>query len=60
MLTRVRDDEDFRVIREGISARQAGCVFCELQEDRIVASNALAIAIRGNYPVTELSGHSRT
>jgi ATP adenylyltransferase len=49
-----RDDEDFRVIREGISARQSGCVFCALEEDRIVASNALAIAIRDNYPVTEL------
>ena len=49
-----RDDEDFRVIREGIKARQAGCVFCALQEDRIVASNVLTNAIRDNYPVTEL------
>ena len=49
-----RDDEDFRVIREGIDARQSGCIFCELSADRVVASNALAIAIRDNYPVTEL------
>ena len=24
-----RDDEDFRVIREGLNARQSGCIFCE-------------------------------
>src|SRR6516164_9949252 len=49
-----RDDEDFRKIREGLSARLSGCVFCELQADRVIASNALALAIRDNYPVTEL------
>jgi ATP adenylyltransferase len=49
-----RDDEDFRKIREGLSARLSGCIFCELQADRVIASNALALAIRDNYPVTEL------
>ena len=49
-----RDDEDFRVIREGLNARQSDCIFCELQADRVIASNALALAIRDNYPVTEL------
>jgi ATP adenylyltransferase len=49
-----RDDEDFRVIREGINARQSDCIFCQLQAERIIASNALALAIRDNYPVTEL------
>jgi ATP adenylyltransferase len=49
-----RDDEDFRLIREGINVRQSGCIFCGLQADRIIASNALALAIRDNYPVTEL------
>ena len=49
-----RDDEDFRKIREGLNARLSGCVFCELQADRVIASNALALAIRDNYPVTEL------
>ena len=49
-----RDDEDFRGIREGLNARQSGCVFCELKGDRVIASNALAQAIRDNYPVTEL------
>jgi diadenosine tetraphosphate (Ap4A) HIT family hydrolase/5-methylcytosine-specific restriction endonuclease McrA len=49
-----RDDEDFRKIREGLNARLSGCIFCELQADRIIASNALALAIRDNYPVTDL------
>ena len=49
-----RDDKDFRMIREGINVRQSGCIFCELPADRIIGSNALAFAIRDNYPVTEL------
>jgi ATP adenylyltransferase len=49
-----RDDEDFRVIREGINARQSGCVFCELPADRIIATNSLAFAMHDNYPVAEL------
>jgi diadenosine tetraphosphate (Ap4A) HIT family hydrolase len=49
-----RDDEDFRVIREGINARQSDCIFCQLQEDRIITSNVLALAIRDNCPVTKL------
>jgi diadenosine tetraphosphate (Ap4A) HIT family hydrolase len=49
-----RDDADFRLIREGINARQSDCIFCELPTDRIIVSNALAFAIRDNYPVTKL------
>jgi ATP adenylyltransferase len=49
-----RDDADFRVIREGINARQSDCIFCNLSADRVIASNALAFAIRDNYPVTQL------
>ena len=49
-----RDDEDFRIIREGINARQSGCIFCEFPAERLISSNALAFAIRDNYPVTEL------
>jgi len=49
-----RDDVDFRVIREGINARQSGCIFCELPLDRVIASNTLAFAVRDNYPVTRL------
>jgi ATP adenylyltransferase len=49
-----RDDADFRVIREKINARQSDCIFCNLSSDRVIASNALAFAIRDNYPVTQL------
>ena len=49
-----RDDEDLRVIREGIKARQSGCIFCELPTHRIIASNTLAFAILDGYPVTQL------
>ena len=49
-----RDDADFRVVREGINTRQPDCIFCNLPGDRIIASNALAFAIRDNYPVTRL------
>src|SRR5262245_28100308 len=49
-----RDDVDFRVIREGINARRSDCVFCNVAEDRIITVNALAFAIRDNYPVTQL------
>jgi diadenosine tetraphosphate (Ap4A) HIT family hydrolase len=49
-----RDDADFRVVREQINARQSDCIFCNLSADRVIASNALAFAIRDNYPVTQL------
>ena len=49
-----RDDKNFRVIREGLAARQPDCIFCKLPADRVIASNSLAFAIRDNYPVTQL------
>jgi diadenosine tetraphosphate (Ap4A) HIT family hydrolase len=49
-----RDDADFRVIRESINVRQPGCIFCEIPDERIIAYNALAFAIRDKFPVTEL------
>jgi ATP adenylyltransferase len=49
-----RDDVDFRIIREGVNARCSGCTFCEIADERVIAFNALAFAIRDKYPVTEL------
>ncbi len=49
-----RDATDFRAIREGLEARAAGCVFCELPAERVVASNTLAVAFRDAFPVTPL------
>ena len=50
----MRDDEDFRAIREGIKCAAIGPFFCQLEAERIIASNALAMAICDDYPVTEL------
>jgi len=49
-----RDDVDFRVVREGMNSRQSDCIFCNLLADRVIASNALAFAIRDDHPVTPL------
>ena len=46
------NDADFRLVRGGKEATRVGCIFCELPEDRIVASNALAVAVRDQHPVT--------
>jgi ATP adenylyltransferase len=42
------------MVRQGLNARQSGCIFCELPANRVIASNTLAFAIRDNYPVTRL------
>ena len=34
--------------------RDAGCIFCEVDSDRIIAENELAYVIRDGYPVTAL------
>jgi ATP adenylyltransferase len=49
-----RDDVDFRVIREGINARQLGCIFCEIPDEHVLTFNVLAVATRDKYPLTEL------
>ena len=55
-MKRDRDDSDFRDIREAYDHRETGCLFCEIDQDRIVAENELAYVIRDGFPVTE--GHS--
>jgi diadenosine tetraphosphate (Ap4A) HIT family hydrolase/5-methylcytosine-specific restriction endonuclease McrA len=49
-----RDATDFRQIREGLTHRMQGCIFCELADARVIASNELAYAIRDASPVTPL------
>ena len=48
-----RDDTDFRGVSESYGKRKAGCLFCEMEEPRVIASNALCYAIRDKFPVTE-------
>src|SRR4030095_14913885 len=50
-MKRDRDDTDFRAIRESYANREPGCLFCEMNRERIVAENELAFAIPDAYPV---------
>ena len=49
-----RDDTDFRAVRDGLNARQHGCIFCNWEARAKVAENELAVAIRDGFPVTPL------
>lgn len=53
-MKRDRDDTDFRSVRASYDVREAGCVFCTLPKTRILAENALALALLDGHPVTEL------
>ncbi len=53
-MKRDRDDTDFRKVIESYQHREEGCLFCEIPENRIIAENELAYAIRDGFPVTEL------
>jgi ATP adenylyltransferase len=50
---RDRDDTDFRALHAAYDERVADCLFCGIEQERVVASNALAYAIRDGFPVTE-------
>jgi len=47
------DDEDFRGIAESYDDREKGCLFCAIDQSRIIFENELCYAIRDAYPVTE-------
>jgi diadenosine tetraphosphate (Ap4A) HIT family hydrolase len=49
-----RDSTDFRQIRDLHQHRESGCVFCDIDSKRVVAENALAVAVRDAHPVTRL------
>lgn len=49
-----RDSTDFRQFRGVHAHREAGCAFCDVESKRVVAENALAVAVRDGYPVTAL------
>lgn len=52
-MKRDRDDTDFRGVSESYENREDGCLFCNIEDERIIASNSLAYAIRDKFPVTE-------
>ena len=49
-----RDDTDFRAVRAALDARQSGCPLCDIDAERIIGENVLAVAVRDTYPVTPL------
>lgn len=51
---RDRDSTDFRGSAAMYAHREAGCIFCDMPPDRLVAENELAVAIRDGFPVTPL------
>lgn len=55
-MKRDRDDTDFRGVNKLYDHREVGCIFCELQPDRVLFENELALVVRDGFPVTE--GHS--
>ncbi len=44
-MKRDRDDTDFHAIRESLKKRHPGCLFCEMDKNRIVKENSLAYAV---------------
>jgi len=52
-MKRDRDDTDFRGMAKSYDDREQGCLFCEMPQERIIASNELCYAIRDGFPVTE-------
>jgi len=48
-----KDDADLRAIAESYNYREKGCTFCELNNERIIAENNLAVAFYDGYPVTK-------
>ena len=52
-MKRDRDNTDFRGMAASYKLRETGCLFCEIEESRIIAENELCYAIRDGFPVTE-------
>ena len=52
-MKRDKDDTDFRGITKSYEEREKGCLFCEIEGERVIAENDLCYAIRDISPVTE-------
>ena len=48
------DATDFRRYRDLHHYRESGCAFCDIDSQRVIAENALAVVVRDGYPVTPL------
>jgi ATP adenylyltransferase len=52
-MKRDTDDTDFRGLDEQYLHRDADCIFCKIDQGRIIEENNLAYLIRDGFPVTE-------
>lgn len=53
-MKRDRDDTNLQAVRESYGHKQEGCLFCYLPQERIIAENELAMAVRDGFPVTPM------
>ena len=53
-MKRDKDSTDFRKVKESYEFREEGCLFCEIQKERIVDEDDLCYVIRDGFPVTNL------
>jgi len=53
-MKRDKDSTDFRRVRESYEIREEGCLFCEIQKERILDQDDLFYVIRDGFPVTDL------
>jgi diadenosine tetraphosphate (Ap4A) HIT family hydrolase/5-methylcytosine-specific restriction endonuclease McrA len=51
---RATDSTDFRQVRESYLRREKGCVFCEIETERVILENSLAYTVRDLFPATPL------
>jgi ATP adenylyltransferase len=49
-----RDSTDFRGMNQVYNQRERGCLFCEMNDTKIISENNLAYVIYDQYAVTEL------
>jgi len=55
-MKRDKDTADFRDLKDMYDKREKGCLFCDIDDERVIKENNLAYSIRDKYPVTE--GHT--
>jgi len=53
---RDRDDTDFRELKHLYNCRDSNCLFCNMENDRLVQENNLSYSVKDKFPVTD--GHS--
>ncbi|MFI5391708.1 MAG: HIT domain-containing protein, partial [Bacteriovoracales bacterium] len=49
-----RDDTDFRKVNDSFRYREDNCLFCNIEEKRVVSENELSFSIEDKFPVTSL------